>query len=328
VKSYALTLFAFRGRVLTALCLLAFPTLVDAQQFAPLQRLTNQEVLVQLSGSNGLNYRIDASTNLPNWSGLVTLLSTGLNQHIDSAAPYLPERFYRAEQLSTNDFTGDHLATDNGDVVMHPVGHASIVMRWNGKMIYVDPTNGAAAYQSFPRADLILVSHDHTDHFSSATLDAVRSSSAVLIVPQEVYNMLSAAQKAIAIVLTNGAVTNVMGMTIEAIPAYNFVTTYHPQGVGNGYVLTLGGKRLYMSGDTEDVPAMRALTNINVAFLCMNLPYTMPPGRAVSAVQAFRPSIVYPYHYRDSNGVATNATYFKQSLGTNLAIEVRLRKWY
>jgi L-ascorbate metabolism protein UlaG (beta-lactamase superfamily) len=172
------------------------------------------------------------------------------------------------------------------------------------------------------------VSHAHSDHFSSATLDAVRGSSAVLIVPQEVYNMLSAAQKAIAIVLTNGAVTNVMGMTIEAIPAYNFVTTYHPQGVGNGYVLTLGGKRLYMSGDTEDVPAMRALTNINVAFLCMNLPYTMPPGRAVSAVQAFRPSIVYPYHYRDSNGVATNATYFKQSLGTNLAIEVRLRKWY
>src|SRR5205814_2276191 len=140
-----------------------------------------------------------ADTNLARWSSLLTLQSAGVNQHTDSAAPFLSTRFYRAQQLSgTNNLTGDHLGTTNGDVVIHPVGHASFVMSWNGKMIYNDPTNGATAYQSFPRADLILVSHTHTDHFSSSTLDAVRGPNALIIVPQAVYNSLSAAQKTVA----------------------------------------------------------------------------------------------------------------------------------
>src|SRR6266576_1127867 len=199
------------------LCSLLFAGLIgilNGAQFAPVQRLTNQEIFLQVTAPTGLNYRIETSTNLPNWGTLATFLSTGLIQHLDSAAPFLTQRFYRGEQLDvTNVLTGDHLATSDGDVVIHPVGHASFVMSWNGKMIYNDPTNGATAYQSFPRADLILVSHLHNDHFS-----------------------------------TNSMI-------------------YHPQGAGNGYVLTLGGKRLYMSGDTEDVPAMRALTNIDVAFV-------------------------------------------------------------
>src|SRR5207247_2102709 len=127
---------------------------------------------------NGLAHRIDASTNLPFWAGLVTLPGTNTTlQHIDTATPYLSQRFYRAEQLSgTNVLTGDHLSTTNGDVIIHPVGHASFVMSWNGKMIYNDPTNGAAPYQSFPRADLILVSHSHGDHFSATTISAVSNS--------------------------------------------------------------------------------------------------------------------------------------------------------
>jgi L-ascorbate metabolism protein UlaG (beta-lactamase superfamily) len=127
------------------------------------------------------------------------------------------------------------------------------------------------------------------------------------------------------IVLTNGASTNVLGIHIEAVPAYN---ANHALGSGNGYVLTIGGKRLYMAGDTGNTPEMRALTNIDVAFLCMNLPFTMSVSDATNAVRAFRPKVVYPYHYRNQGGDTANAATFKQWLGTDLGVEVRLRKWY
>lgn len=300
----------------------------QAPQFTGIQRLTNKEIALTLNAPTGLNYRIDAATNPPVWNALITLpaRSTTSLQHTDSAAPYLNARYYRAEQLTgTNVFTGDHLATTNGDVVIHPIGHASFVMQWQGKTIYNDPTNGAAPYLGLPRADLILVSHTHGDHFSSNTIDAVRGSNAVIIAPQLVYNALTAAQKAIAIVLTNGALTNVMGLTVEAVPAYN---TNHPRGEGNGYVLTIGGQRLYVSGDTGNTLEMRQLPSIDVAFVCMNQPFTMTVNEATNAVRAFRPKVVYPYHYRDQSGTVTNATVFKQRLGTDLGIEVRLRKWY
>ena len=248
-------------------------------------------------------------------------------QHTDAAAPYQASRAYRALQLpGTTNFTGDHLATTNGDVIFHPIGHASLVMTWNGKTIHCDPTNGAAAYQTFPRPDLILVTHDHGDHFSSTTLDAVRGPNTILVVPGFIYsNSLSAAQKAIAVMLPNGASASLLGLTVEAVPAYN---SNHPLGRGNGYVLTLGGRRIYLSGDTGNTAEMRSLPNIDVAFLCMNIPFTMTPAEATNAVRAFRPNVVYPYHYRDQNGALTNAGYFKQLLGTDPAIEVRLRKWY
>jgi L-ascorbate metabolism protein UlaG (beta-lactamase superfamily) len=275
-----------------------------------------------------VNYQIDTSPNLQEWAPWVTLAATTSSLQVtDSAAPYLNQRLYRAQRLSaTNVLTGDHLATADGDVVIHAVSHASFVMSWNGKMIYNDPTDGASPYQSFPRADLILVSHDHGDHFSSSTIDAVRGSNALIVVPGYVYtNGLSAAQKTRAVVLANGASINVMGLTIDAIPAYN---SNHPLGRGNGYVLTIGGKRLYMSGDTGNIAEMRALTNIDVAFVCMNVPFTMTINEATNAVRAFRPQIVYPYHYRDQNGTLTNASAFKQRLGTDAGVEVRLRKWY
>ncbi len=302
-------------------------------EFTAIQALTNRETALILSGALGFSYRIDVSTNFPTWFPLVTLTgATATLQHTDSAAPYLNSRLYRAEQLSaTNVLTGDHLLTDDGDVVIHPIGHASFVLAWQGKMIYNDPTNGAAPYQGLPRADLILVSHSHGDHFSAATLDAVRGSNAVIIVPQAVYNSLSAAQKSLAIVLTNGASTNVTGLLVEAVPAYNFTnhpTIYHPQGLGNGYVLTLGGRRIYMSGDSEDVPEMRALPNIDVAFVCVNQPFTMPVDKAASAVRQFRPRVVYPYHYRNSDNTYSDLNDFKRRVGQDLGIEVRLRQWY
>ena len=155
-----------------------------------------------------------------------------------------------------------------------------------------------------------------------------KQTNTIIIVPQSVYTGLSAAQKTNAIVLTYGGSTNVMGLTVEAVHAYNNSgTIYHPLGSAVGYVLTIGGQRIYFSGDTGNVPEIRALPSIDVAFLCMNMPFTMTANDATNAVRAFRPRIVYPYHYREGSSTTTNAAYFKKALGTDLGIEVRLRKW-
>jgi L-ascorbate metabolism protein UlaG (beta-lactamase superfamily) len=300
----------------------------EGPRFATVQQLTNNEVRLQLTATTGLLYRIEVSTGLSAWDSLITLpASTATSlQHTDSAAPYFSERYYRAQQLDgTNILAGDHLVTTNGDVVIRPLNHATFVMSWNGKMVYNDVVAAAGPFTGLPKADLILVSHSHGDHFSAATIDAVRGSNAVIIVPQTLMNSLTAAQRNLAIGLANGDATNVLGIDIEAVPAYN---SNHPLGAGNGYVLTIGGKRLYMSGDTGNIPEMRALPNIDVAFLCMNIPFTMTVNDATNAVRAFRPKVVYPYHYRDQSGASTNAAFFKRQLGTDLGIEVRLRKWY
>lgn len=301
----------------------------EAPQFTDMRRLTNKEALFQLSAAAGLNYRVEVSTNAASWNSLVTLLGTGSYRHTDSAALYLDSRFYRALQLNeTNVLTGDHLGTANGDAVIHPLFHASFVMSWNGKVIYNDPDDDPAyqaTYQGLPKADLILVSHSHGDHFSAAKIDAVRGPNAIIIAPQAVFNGLSSAQRALTIVLTNGASTNVLGLTVEAVPAYN---SNHPVGTGNGYVLTVGGRRIYMSGDTGDIAEMRSLENIDVAFVCMNVPFTMSVNQAAGAVRAFRPKAIYPYHYRNQDSTFANLNSFKQQVGADLGIEVRLRSWY
>lgn len=309
------------------------PACLQAQtppQFTEIRPLTNKEVRLQLSAPIGRGYRIDATTNPASWSSLITLTGATTSLVVtDSAAPYLAARYYRAEQLSiTNLITGDHLTTSEGDVVIHPLYHASTFLSWNGKAIYVDPdgdANYSSTYTGLPKADLILVTHSHGDHFSSSRIESIRRTNVIIIVPQAVYHSLTTAQKTNAIVLANGASTNVLGLRIQAVPAYN---NNHPVGTGNGYVLTIGDRRIYFSGDTGNVPEIRALPNIDVAFLCMNTPYTMTGNEATNAVRAMRPRIVYPYHYRDQSGTTTNAAYFKRALGTDLGIEVRLRKWY
>ena len=319
-------------------CCLAVPASLPAQtqpRFIDIRPLTNKEVRLQLNAPAGRGYRIDASTNLPSWTPMVTLTgATATLLHTDTAAPFLGTRYYRAEQLSiTNLLTGDHLATSDGDVVIQAVGHASFVMGWKGLMIYNDPTGGAAPYANFPRADLILVSHNHGDHFDAATLSAVKKSNTIIIASSGVYGSMSTALRSNTIVLGSGplantypTVTNVLGLTVEAVAGYN--TPYHPIGANNAHVVTIGDKRIFISGDTGNVPEIRAITNIDVAFLCINTPYTMNAIEATNCIRAMRPKVVYPYHYRDDSNATTNAAAFKQRLGMDPGIEVRLRKWY
>ena len=294
--------------------------------FTSIARQTNAEISLKYFAPKGASYRIETSADLLHWDAWLTALSIGTNQLVDSAAPYLGERFYRSVSVEgTNFLTGDHLATSLGDLVIHPVNHASFVMSWNGVIIYVDPVGGSTPYKTLAKADLILVTHAHTDHFDASTLSAVMKTNVAIIAPTAVYTSMPTSLKQRTGTMGYGAVTNSLGLTIEAIAAYN---TNHPKGTGNGYVLTIGGRRIYISGDTDDIAEMRALRNIDVAFLCMNVPFTMTVAKAASAIREFQPQMVYPYHYRNQDGSFANFQTLRQLMGTDLGIELRLRAWY
>jgi L-ascorbate metabolism protein UlaG (beta-lactamase superfamily) len=322
----ASTFFASALGLLTVGRLFAQP----APQFTNTQRLANQEVRFSLSITTNTSYRVEVSSNLLDWQPIVTWRGQGMNQHTDSAAPYFETRYYRAQQLTTTtDLTGDHLSTTNGDIVIHPLYHASFLMSWNGKVIYSDPDDDgqyASRYTGMPKADLILITHSHGDHYSVSQINAVRGSNAVVVVPQSVYDRSDfAALRSMSIPLAYGATTNVAGIGIQAVIGTN---GNHTLGVNNCYVLTLADKRIFISGDTGNTADIRALSNIDVAFVCMNQPFTMTTSEATNCVRAFGPRIVYPYHYRNQDGSTANAATFKQQLGTNTGIEVRLRSWY
>ena len=294
--------------------------------FISLRPETNREVTFKLAAPSKSLFRVERSADLLDWTSLFSATSTGTNQYTDAGAAFAGQRFYRALSLEpTHSLTGDHLATSDGDVTIHPINHATLVLGWKGKLIYVDPVGGSGRFAGIGKADLILVTHDHGDHFDAATINSVRGTNTVLIVTAVTKVQLPIALRTNAMtqVMTNGASVSWLGLTVEAIPAYNLTSAYHPKGTGNGYVITLGGRRIYCSGDTEDIPEMRALQNIDVAFVCMNLPFTMPVNKAANIVRGFRPKIVYPYHFSDSN-----TQQFKNLVGTDLNIEVRIRKWY
>ena len=222
--------------------------------------------------------------------------------------------------------TGDIISATGGDVIIHPINHATFVMAWGDKVIYADPVGGAKRFDGLPQPDLILLTHAHGDHFSVETLQAVTSNKTVLVAPPSVAGQLPEKLRAQTVVMTNGETKTVAGISLEAVPAYNTTPAhlqFHPKGVGNGYVVILGGRRIYVSGDTEDVPEIRALKNIDVAFICINQPYTMTEAQAADAVRAFKPKIVYPYHSRGSD-----LEKFKNLVGADSGVEVRLLKWY
>ncbi len=282
--------------------------------------------MLRWTGNPGSTQQLQVSSNLLDWQILTTSTAAASNQQTDSGAAYQSWRAYRVVDLgSTDHLTGDHLPTELGEVVIHPVNHASLVFQWQDHLIYNDPVGGATPYNGLPRADLVLVSHSHGDHFHAGTLTAVLDAEGWIIAPAAVYSSLSPTLRARTIALANGQSTNLLGLTVEAVPAYN---ANHPRGAGNGYVVTLGGRRLYFSGDTGDIAEMRALTDIDAAFVCMNVPFTMTVAQAVSAVREFKPRVVYPYHFRNSDGTRANTNLFKTQVGTDLGIEVRLRNWY
>jgi len=234
-------------------------------------------------------------------------------------------------QANAQHATPDKFKTSKGDLTIQPIEHATMVLNWDGKTIYVDPTGGAAAFSGMGKPDMILLTDIHGDHMSTETLDALDTEGAVFVVPQAVADQLPEKYKGQAKVMGNGESITELGIPIKAVPMYNLpesADAKHVKGRGNGYILNLGNKNIYISGDTEGVPEVRGLKNIDVAFLSMNLPYTMDIEQAASTTLDFKPKIIYPYHFRGQGGLADVEAFKKLVNDKNKNIEVRLRDWY
>lgn len=215
----------------------------------------------------------------------------------------------------------EEFQTSGGAVRITPIRHASLLIQAANQAIYVDPTKDGN-YDGLPPADLIVITDIHFDHMDLKKLAELRKPGTVIIAPAAVAKSVPEAA-----VIRIGETIEFAKWKIEAVAAYNIprepgAQVYHEKGRGVGYVLSYGGKRFYFSGDTQNIPEMRALKNIDVAFVCMNLPYTMAPAEAAEAVRAFKPAIVYPYHYRGSD-----LTVFAKALAGS-GVEVRIRDWY
>jgi L-ascorbate metabolism protein UlaG (beta-lactamase superfamily) len=193
-------------------------------------------------------------------------------------------------------FEEDTIQTETGDLKITFFGHASLAFTYQGKVIYVDPVGNPSGtpvdYAKMPKADLILVTHEHFDHLDPKAISTLRKEQTRIILTKACAGRVSGST-----VMKNGDVLTVEGIKIEAVPAYNIAQKFHPKGVGNGYILNFDKTRVYVAGDTENTPEMKQLKNIDVAFLPMNLPYTMTPEMVADAAKAFGPKILYPYHY-------------------------------
>jgi L-ascorbate metabolism protein UlaG (beta-lactamase superfamily) len=217
---------------------------------------------------------------------------------------------------------GDRIPATGGEITITLLNHATLQIAQGSHVIDVDPV-AQANFGSLPAPTIILVTDIHPDHLDPGTVAKLKAASTTVVAPAA-----AAAKLPGATVIANGETKTVDGVKIEAVPMYNLKRgpqagqLYHDKGRGNGYVLTLGGKRIYVAGDTECTPEMKALSNIDVAFLPMNLPYTMTPAEAAECAKAFKPKIVYPYHYR---GQKTEE--FAEALKGS-GIDVRLRDWY
>jgi len=222
--------------------------------------------------------------------------------------------------------TGDRFDSSEGEITLHPINHATFVIGWKDNIIYVDPVGGSKKFEGLPKPNLILVTDIHGDHQNNDTLKAVVQANTKIIAPEAVAEKFDPDLRAKTTVLANGQTQTAFDVKIEAVPMYNLTADrlkFHSKGRGNGYVLTIANKRFYISGDTEDIPEMRNLKNVDIAFVCMNLPYTMTVDQAADAVRAFKPKVVYPYHYRGSD-----LEKFKSLIGSDLGIDVRIRDWY
>lgn len=219
-------------------------------------------------------------------------------------------------------FDADVIKTSGGDLKITFIGHGTLMLEYGGKIIHVDPYGKLADFGKMPKADLVLITHEHPDHLDPNALNKIKTDKTKLIVTETVATKYPGGS-----VMHNGDVATVDGVKIEAVPAYNLVhkqdtgQPFHPKGVGNGYVLTFGDKRVYIAGDTENIPEMKALKDIDVAFLPMNRPYTMTPEMVADAAKAFKPKVLYPYHTGE-----TDLTKLSGLMKGADGVEIRLRK--
>jgi len=212
-----------------------------------------------------------------------------------------------------------------------PIEHATAVFEFGDSVFYIDPVGGAEAFEGQPAPDVILVTDIHGDHLNQATLKAVATPETTIYAPQAVFDQLEGPIRAQVTVINNEEAKSWDGYTLTAIPMYNLreeAKQFHTKGRGNGYVLEKDGMRVYFSGDTEDIPEMRNLENIDKAYVCMNLPYTMTVESAADGVIAFKPKEVYPYHFRGKDGLSDVEKFKGIVDSANVGTEVMLLDWY
>ena len=225
----------------------------------------------------------------------------------------------------------DTITAQGGNIIIQPISHATFVLQYNNTTIYVDPTGRTEAFAGLPVPDIILLTDIHGDHLQLETLKAIDTKHAKFVVPPAVAEIIEKDFEKQLEIMKNGSISLIDDILINAIPMYNLPEdkdSYHPKGRGNGYYLKMGGKNIYISGDTEDIIEMRELKGIDFAFICMNLPYTMTIEQAANAVLDFKPKIVYPYHYRGKPDISDVAAFKKLVNDKNPNIDVRLRDWY
>jgi len=219
-------------------------------------------------------------------------------------------------------FEKDTIQTNAGDLEITFIGHGTLMLMFNEKILHIDPWSQFTDYANMPKADIILITHEHHDHLDPKAIEDVRTENTALILTS-----ICAGQIRGGIVMKNGDEETVDGIKIEAVPAYNIEhmrspgAPYHPKGDGNGYIITFGDKRVYIAGDTENTPELKAIKNIDVAFLPMNLPYTMTPEMVTDACKDLKPKIIYPYHFGQ-----TATSHLEDLLKDEPEIEVRIRQ--
>ena len=221
-----------------------------------------------------------------------------------------------AFQTYAQPFESDVFKTSKGDLTITFIGHGTLMFTFEDKVIHVDPVTREADYTELPKGDLVLVTHEHGDHLDTKALEILSKETTQIVCTETCAERIEG-----GIVMKNGEKIEVIGLDVEAVPAYNIVNErYHPKGKGNGYVMTFGNKRVYVAGDTENTPEMKKLKDIDIAFLPMNLPYTMNPEMVADAAKAFKPKVLYPYHFGN-----TDTSELVELLKNEKDIEVRIR---